>query len=68
MPAIKPENKGNLITDIETICRLANEGKSVIYRGGRFPAAFIQCWHANHLYQAIQNKLIYHYKKDITKI
>lgn len=68
MPAVKPENKGDLITDIETICKLANEGKAVIYRGGRTPAAFIQNFQARFLYNEIQKQLIYHYKKDGTKI
>lgn len=61
---MNPENKGDLITDIETICRLANEGKAVIYRGGRTPAAFIQNFQARFLYNEIQRQLIYQYKKD----
>jgi hypothetical protein len=64
MPPIKPENKGAEITDIKRIIELANQAKCVVYRGGRTPAGFIQCFQARFLQQEIDRHVIFEYIKQ----
>lgn len=40
---------------------LANQGKCVVYRGGRIPAAFIQNFQARHFYNEIKAGVIFYY-------
>lgn len=61
-PSVKPENIGAQITDINRIFELAKEGKAVVYRGGRTPAAFVQNFYAIHLHWEIQRKVLFEYK------
>lgn len=62
MPAVNPDNYGPQITEIKRIIELANQAKCVIYRGGRTPAGFIQCFQANFLQLEIDRQLIFEYK------
>lgn len=49
------------ITTIVEVIQMANQGKCVVYRGGRIPAAFVQNFQARHLYNEIKAGVLFYY-------